>query len=325
MIKVPGTEAGLPAIEELTRRGVNVNVTLLFSIERYEQVIDAFLRGLSARAASRRAARCDRIGRIVLPLSDRHEGRRAAARRLAAARSRRDRQRAGRLPALPDQVRRPGMGAPRRRSAPDASGRCGPAPAPRTRPTPDVLYVSELIGPDVINTMPEQTLRAFADHGEVVRTLDADPEAAERTLAEARRPGSISTQSPRSSSARACSRSATPTTSCSTASRASSTTLAPAGGARGAWLRCRSRHRPTIQPLCVLIAGGGRGPRNAVGAACAGLRSPRHHDPHSRAQVHQRVDERRPTVQAPASPRPQAAGAAELGARWRGGAGPRRA
>src|SRR2546421_6519742 len=50
MIKVPGTEAGLPAIEELTRRGVNVNITLLFSIERYEQVIDAYLRGLSARA-----------------------------------------------------------------------------------------------------------------------------------------------------------------------------------------------------------------------------------------------------------------------------------
>ena len=49
MIKVPGTAAGLPAIEELTRRGVNVNVTLLFSIERYERVIDAYLRGLLAR------------------------------------------------------------------------------------------------------------------------------------------------------------------------------------------------------------------------------------------------------------------------------------
>ena len=50
MIKVPGTAAGLPAIEELTRRGVNVNITLLFSVERYEQVIDAYLRGLTARA-----------------------------------------------------------------------------------------------------------------------------------------------------------------------------------------------------------------------------------------------------------------------------------
>src|SRR5436309_4402221 len=49
MIKVPGTEAGLPAIEQLTRRGVNVNVTLLFSIERYERVIEAYQRGLSAR------------------------------------------------------------------------------------------------------------------------------------------------------------------------------------------------------------------------------------------------------------------------------------
>ena len=49
MIKVPGTEAGLPAIEELTRRGVNVNITLLFSIERYEQVIDAYLSGLRRR------------------------------------------------------------------------------------------------------------------------------------------------------------------------------------------------------------------------------------------------------------------------------------
>ena len=49
----------------------------------------------------------------------------------------------------------------------------------------DVLYVSELIGPDVINTMPEQTLRAFADHGTVARTLDADPAQAHQTLADA--------------------------------------------------------------------------------------------------------------------------------------------
>src|SRR5205823_14394448 len=56
MIKVPGTAAGLPAIEELTRQGVNINVTLLFSIERYEQVIDAYLRGLSARRRGRAGA-----------------------------------------------------------------------------------------------------------------------------------------------------------------------------------------------------------------------------------------------------------------------------
>ena len=53
----------------------------------------------------------------------------------------------------------------------------------------DVLYVSELIGPDVVNTMPEQTLRAFADHGEVAKTVDANPEQARRTLDEARAAG----------------------------------------------------------------------------------------------------------------------------------------
>jgi transaldolase len=52
MIKVPGTTAGLPAIEQLTRRGVNVNITLLFSLGRYEEVIDAYLRGLTTRAAA---------------------------------------------------------------------------------------------------------------------------------------------------------------------------------------------------------------------------------------------------------------------------------
>jgi transaldolase len=53
----------------------------------------------------------------------------------------------------------------------------------------DVLYVSQLVGPNVINTMPEKTLRAFADHGEVTRTLDAHPAAAQQTLADVRHAG----------------------------------------------------------------------------------------------------------------------------------------
>ena len=53
----------------------------------------------------------------------------------------------------------------------------------------DTLYVAELIGPDVVNTMPEQTLKAFADHGEVARTLDADPDQAAATLAAAKDAG----------------------------------------------------------------------------------------------------------------------------------------
>ena len=112
MIKVPGTAAGLPAIEELTRRGVNVNITLLFSVDRYEQVIDAYLRGLSARADAGEPVDTISLGGVVLPVAHRHQGRRAARSRLARPRPGRGRQRPRRLPALPGQVRRPSLGAP---------------------------------------------------------------------------------------------------------------------------------------------------------------------------------------------------------------------
>ena len=184
MIKVPGTAAGLPAIEELTRRGVNVNITLLFSVERYEQVIDAYLRGLSARADAGEPV--DTIASVASFFLSRIDTKADAllGRRLARPRPGRARQRPRRLPALPGQVRRPGwerlrdLGARPQRPLWASTGTKNPAYS-------DVRYVAELIGPDVINTMPEHTLRAFADHGTVARTLDADPDDAERMLAAA--------------------------------------------------------------------------------------------------------------------------------------------
>ena len=183
MIKVPGTEAGLPAIEELTRRGINVNVTLLFAIERYEQVIDAFLRGLTARAGE--GAALDGIAsvasffvsRIDTKVDPQLPERSPLRGRVAIANARVAYQRyltkfAGAkwepLHALRARTQRP----------------LWASTGTKDTAYSDVLYVSELIGPDVINTMPEQTLRAFADHGEVLRTLDADPQAAERALTE---------------------------------------------------------------------------------------------------------------------------------------------
>ena len=136
MIKVPGTSAGLPAIEELTRRGVNVNITLLFSIERYEQVIDAYLRGLMARAEAGEPLDSDQLGGVVLPVTHRHQGRRAparAARRCAVGSH-------SPAPALPTSGT--WRSSPVRRGsgfaiwAPSASGRCGRAPEPRTPTTP---------------------------------------------------------------------------------------------------------------------------------------------------------------------------------------------
>src|SRR5512132_1319938 len=179
MIKVPGTRAGLPAIEELTRRGINVNVTLLFSIERYEQVIDAYLRGLSARAdagepvdtitsvASFFLSRIDTKADVLLDPGSPARGQVA----LASARVAYQRYRA--KFAGPGWERLRDRGARRQRPLWASTGTKNPAYS-------DVLYVAELIGPDVISTMPEQTLRAFADHGAVARTVDASPDDAER-------------------------------------------------------------------------------------------------------------------------------------------------
>ncbi|HEX5309043.1 MAG TPA: transaldolase [Solirubrobacteraceae bacterium] len=183
MIKVPGTQAGLPAIQELTRLGVNVNVTLLFSIERYEQVIDAYLRGLTERAdageplggissvASFFLSRIDTKVDAQLPEDSPLRG------RVAIASARVAYQRFLGKFAGGEWARLQALGGKRQRPLWASTGTKNPAYS-------DVRYVAELIGPDVVNTMPEQTLRAFADHGEVARTLDAEPAQSERTLAE---------------------------------------------------------------------------------------------------------------------------------------------
>jgi transaldolase len=188
MIKVPGTTAGLPAIEELTRRGINVNITLLFSIERYEQVIDAYLRGLTARAeagdplepiasvASFFLSRIDTKVDELLPKDSELRG------QVALASARVAYQRYLAKFAGPEWDRLEALGAKRQRPLWASTGTKNPDYS-------DVLYVEELIGPDVVNTMPDHTLQAFADHGEVDSTLAADPQAAARTLADAEAAG----------------------------------------------------------------------------------------------------------------------------------------
>ncbi|HYB27609.1 MAG TPA: transaldolase [Solirubrobacteraceae bacterium] len=183
MIKVPGTEAGLPAIEALTRRGVNVNITLLFSIARYEQVIDAYLRGLSARAQAREPldaitsvaslflSRIDT--KVDTQLADDSPLRGQVA--LASARVAYQRYLA--KFSGPEWERLERAGARRQRPLWASTGTKNPDYS-------DVIYIEQLVGPDVVNTMPEQTLRTFADHGEVARTLAADPPAALQILPE---------------------------------------------------------------------------------------------------------------------------------------------
>jgi transaldolase len=170
MIKVPATDAGIPAIEELTARGVNINVTLLFSIARYEQVIDAYVAGIERRAtvgepihgitsvASFFVSRVDAKVDAQLPAGSPLRGCVAIANAHRAYARYADRFSAERWRTLSDAGARP------QRPLWASTGTKNPSYS-------DVLYVEKLTAPDVVNTMPEATLRAFADHGDVTHAL----------------------------------------------------------------------------------------------------------------------------------------------------------
>jgi transaldolase len=188
LIKVPATEAGLEAIEELTARGVNVNVTLLFSNDRYEQVMDAYMSGLERRAsagepidgiasvASFFVSRVDTKVDKQLPEDSPLRGKVAIA-NAHLAYQRYERRFAGdRWEALERR------GAKRQRPLWASTGTKDPSYS-------DVLYVENLIAPGVINTMPMDTLEAFADHGDVSRAVDIDISEDERVIEQAAEAG----------------------------------------------------------------------------------------------------------------------------------------
>jgi transaldolase len=176
MIKVPATKAGIPAIEELTASGVNVNITLLFSVARYEQVIDAYMSGLERRlaagdpvdaiasVASFFVSRVDAKADALLPSDSSLRGRVAIANARRAYAHYLDRF--SEDPCLADDrwLTLRDSGARSQRPLWASTGTKDPAYS-------DVLYVEKLITPDAVNTMPEATLRAFADHGDVQHAL----------------------------------------------------------------------------------------------------------------------------------------------------------
>jgi transaldolase len=176
MIKVPATEAGIPAIEELTARGVNVNITLLFSVARYEQVIDAYLTGLERRLASGDpveaiasvasffVSRIDAKVDTLLPSDSSLRGRVAIANARRAYAHYLDRFSEDPCIAEDRWLTLRDAGARPQRPLWASTGTKDPAYS-------DVLYVERLITPDAVSTMPEATLRAFADHGDVQHVL----------------------------------------------------------------------------------------------------------------------------------------------------------
>jgi transaldolase len=189
-IKVPGTEAGVPTLEELTAAGLNVNVTLLFAVSRYEEIANAYVSGLerrldagksiegSASVASFFVARVDTKVDAALEEAGHEElrGRAAVANAKIAYESFQrifSGERWQRLARAGAHVQRP-LWASTSTKNPDY---------------PDTLYVDDLIGPDTVNTMPDATIEASRDHATAERTVDRDVEAAHAVMREIREAG----------------------------------------------------------------------------------------------------------------------------------------
>lgn len=186
MVKIPATREGLPAITESIAAGVNVNVTLIFSLERYQEVIDAYLSGLEKRAAA--GLPLDRIasvasffisridskvdGKLQDLLDDKAPEEREQIQLLAGKAG----LASGKLAYL--VYRNNFEGGPRFRKLAELDARPQRAlwasTSTKDPAYPDTLYVDNLIGPNTVNTLPPQTLLAFLDHGQVSLSIGED-------------------------------------------------------------------------------------------------------------------------------------------------------
>jgi len=195
MVKVPGTDAGMPAIRDLTSAGININITLLFGREAYRKVAEAYVAGLEMRpqdedlahissVASFFVSRIDTLAdeRINKKLQDEpgKDGKALADIRgkVAVANAKLAYQMYKKIFAGPRWEKLAARGARRQRLLWASTGT-------KNKDYSDTLYVDTLIGPDTVNTMPPETMDAFRDHGTPSAALEdgvADAEKALKTL-----------------------------------------------------------------------------------------------------------------------------------------------
>jgi transaldolase len=186
-IKIPGTAEGLPAISQMLAEGRSINVTLLFSLDRYAEVIEAYLSGLEAAAGD--LSTISSVASFFISRTDS-----AVDQRLEAIGSPDALALKGKTAVAQGQLAYElftGAFSGPRWEALQTRGARVQRPLWASTSTknpiyPDTLYVDDLIGPDTVNTLPDATLEAFVDHGTVARSVDADVGGARRILAEVR-------------------------------------------------------------------------------------------------------------------------------------------
>jgi transaldolase len=183
MVKIPATAAGVPAIEKMISEGRNINVTLIFSLSRYGEVIEAYQSGLETFAsAGGDLAQVHSVASFFVSRVDTEVDRRleevsdtGLAGQAAVAQAR-----------LAYELFQDRFSGPRWEAL-AAAGANPQRPlwastSTKNKAYPDLLYVDSLIGPNTVNTMPDATIDAFLDHGTVARTIDADHDGARAHL-----------------------------------------------------------------------------------------------------------------------------------------------
>ncbi|KAK4413496.1 Transaldolase [Sesamum alatum] len=180
-IKIPATAPCIPSIKEVIARGISVNVTLIFSLARYEAVIDAYLDGLEAsglsdlsRVTSVASFFVSRVDTLVDKMLEKIGTPEALDLRGKAANAQ---------AALAYQLYQKKFSGPRWEALLKKGAKkqrlLWASTSVKNPAYPDTLYVAPLIGPDTVSTMPDQALQAFVDHGKVARTIDSNVSEAE--------------------------------------------------------------------------------------------------------------------------------------------------
>jgi transaldolase/glucose-6-phosphate isomerase len=196
MVKIPATRPGLPAIRQMIGEGVNINVTLIFSVDRYAEVVEAFLAGLEDFKA--KGGNLNQVNSVASFFVSRVDSKidKLLTEKIAATKDPKEAKRLERLygkagianSKMAYQKFKDLHSGPRwetLRKAGATPQRCLWASTSVKDPRyPDTMYVEELIGPDTVDTVPPNTLAAFREHGEVRRSLDEHVDVARRQLKE---------------------------------------------------------------------------------------------------------------------------------------------
>ena len=192
MVKVPGTEAGVPAIRALIEDGLNINVTLLFSIDAYKAVAEAYIAGLEARVAKGQdIAKIASVASFFVSRIDSVMDKKIESLGADDAKTQDAKTLAGKIAVANAKIayawyqdliaserwkKLAARNAQPQRLLWASTGTKNPAYS-------DVLYIDGLIGPETVNTMPQKTMDAFRDHGVVAATLTQDVEGAKAIMA----------------------------------------------------------------------------------------------------------------------------------------------